>query len=334
MKAMPQVDKPLSELYEYNGTNPRPEDFDEYWDSALLELTRHMSKPEFAPEFRPSAFTVPGYDFSDLYFDGTGGARIHAKCLFPQQQSAENGDGTRPAVLMYHGYSGSAGDWTAMLPFAAAGAVVCAMDVRGQGGTSTDPGGVAGNTLHGHIIRGLDGAPEDLFYRHVFLDTVALARIVMDFSVVDETRVGTFGGSQGGALSFACAALEPRISRAFGMYPFLCDYQRVWEMDLGQGPYQELRDYFRRFDPRHERAEEAFIRLGYIDIQHLAPRIRGDVIMAMGLMDEICPPSTQMAVYNRISANKRLLVYPDFGHEDLPDAKDIALRFLARLLPE
>lgn len=31
---MPLVDMPLKELKKYRGTNPKPEDFDEYWDSS------------------------------------------------------------------------------------------------------------------------------------------------------------------------------------------------------------------------------------------------------------------------------------------------------------
>ena len=43
--------------------------------------------------------------------------------------------------------------------------------VRGQGGYSEDVGGVIGNTVQGHIIRGLDNEnPNKLFYRSVFQD--------------------------------------------------------------------------------------------------------------------------------------------------------------------
>ena len=35
---MPCVDMPLEKLKEYNGRNPRPADFDEYWDEALAEM--------------------------------------------------------------------------------------------------------------------------------------------------------------------------------------------------------------------------------------------------------------------------------------------------------
>ena len=68
------------------------------------------------------------------------------------------------------------------------------------------------------------------------------------------------------------------------MFPFLCDYQRVWQLDLAVNAYQELRDYFRRFDPCHQREGEVFTRLGYIDVQHLAPRIRARTMMGVGLI--------------------------------------------------
>ena len=38
---------------------------------------------------------------------------------------------------------------------------------------------------------------------------------------VDKSRVGATGGSQGGALTLACASLEPRIFRAAPRFSFL-----------------------------------------------------------------------------------------------------------------
>jgi cephalosporin-C deacetylase len=125
--------------------------------------------------------------------------------------------------------------------------------------------------------------------------------------------------------------LEPRIRRAAPIFPFLCDYQRVWEMDLAVSAYEELKTFFRNFDPRHEREAEIFTRLGYIDNQHLAPRIRANTLMFVGLMDTVCPPSTQFAAYNRISSEKNLVIYPDFGHEGLPGAPDRIFDFMAGL---
>jgi cephalosporin-C deacetylase len=236
-----------------------------------------------------------------------------------------------PAVLLFHGYSGSSGDWCDKLHYVAQGFSVAALDCRGQGGLSEDAGGVRGNTLRGHIIRGLDDEPDKLLFRQIFLDCAELARIVMGMPEVDPDRVGATGGSQGGGLTLACAALEPRIKRAAPVFPFLCDYQRVWEMDLATNAYEELRTYFRLFDPRHEREQEVFTRLGYIDNQHLAHRIQAEVLMAVGMMDTICPPSTQFAAYNKIRSEKNMLIYPDFGHEGLPGAPDRIFEFMSGL---
>lgn len=271
-------------------------------------------------------FQTPFAECIHLYFTGVGGARVHAKLLRPVNRTEPG-----PAVLMFHGYSGSSGDWSDKLGYAALGYTVAALDCRGQGGLSEDSGHVRGWTLRGHIVRGLDDSPDKLLYRQIFLDTAQLARIVMAMPGVDAERVGATGASQGGGLTLACAALEPRIRRAAPVYPFLCDYQRVWELELARDAYVELEEYFRRFDPLHQHEREAFTKLGYVDVQYLAPRIRGEVMMSVGLMDKICPPSTQFAAYNKITAPKSLRVYPDFGHEDLPGNADAVFQFLGKL---
>lgn len=317
---MPVVDMPIEELREYNGVNPRPADHDEYWDKAIAEMKAVDPQVIFAK----ASLETPVADCYDMYFTGVNGARIYAKHLRPK-----NITGKIPAVLMFHGYSGSSGDWYDKIGYVASGVAVFAMDVRGQGGRSEDIGGVYGNTLHGHVIRGLsEEDPQKLLYRDIFLDTAELAGIVMDMDFIDETKVYAMGGSQGGALTLACASLEPRIAKAAPAEPFLCDFKRVWDMDLDVNVYKELRDYFRMFDPRHEHEEEIFTKLGYIDIQYLVPRIKGEVLMLTGLLDDICPPSTQFAAYNKMTCKKRHIIYPDYKHEALKDVDDITYQFL------
>jgi len=316
-------DMPLAKLKTYRGRNPKPRDFSTFWKRALAEM--NGVKPEV--EMRAAAFQAPYAACTDLYFTGVRGARVHAQLVRPKERPKT----PQPAVLMFHGYHGNAGDWSAKLGYAAAGYTVAALDCRGQGGRSQDPGGVAGHTLRGHIIRGLDGAPDDLLFRQIFLDTAQLAKIVMAMPEVDAKRVGACGGSQGGALTLACAALVPGIKRAAPAFPFLSDYKRVWEMDQAKDAYFELGDYFRWFDPLHEREQDVFTKLGYIDIQHLMPHVKAEVMMAVGLMDTICPPSTQFAAYNKIKAKKRLVIYPDFKHENLPGWSDKVFLFMQGL---
>jgi cephalosporin-C deacetylase len=319
-------DLPFEQLNTYKGINPRPADFDAFWDNSLAE----MRAIDPRVELKPAKFQSAIAECSHLYFTGCGGARVHAKLLRPKNAAKPH-----PAVLTFHGYADKAGDWCERLKFVSEGFTVASLDCRGQGGLSEDYGGTKGNTLRGHIIRGLDdalaGSPEKLLFRQIFLDTAQLAKIVMEMPDVDPARVGATGQSQGGALTVACAALEPRIKLAAPAFPFLSDYKRVWEMDQAKDAYIELKEYFRNFDPLHSRENEIFEKLGYIDIQFLADRIKADVLWSVSLMDTICPPSSQFAAYNKITSRKSMNVYPDFGHENLPECNDRTFEFMRGL---
>lgn len=316
---MPLIDMPREELLKYQGISPCPSDIDEFWDKMLKKTDEHDPEPQFVK----ASYQFPAAECYDLYFKGLGGDKIHCKVLKPR-----NLKGEAPCLLEFHGYSGSSSDWSHYIAHVSSGFVVFALDCRGQGGLSEDLGGVRGTTRNGQIIRGLDGdGPEDLYFAKVFCDTVLMAKIAASMDYVDENNMGACGGSQGGALTVACAALYPNIKYAAFNYPFLSDYKRVWEMDLCKDAYLELKEYFRRHDPYHEREDEIFYRLGYIDIQNIAKRIKASCYMQTGLMDTICPPSTQFAAYNKITAPKKVIFAPDFGHEGVPYISDKFLEF-------
>ncbi len=307
---MPLIDMPLAQLKEYRGVNPCPADFSAFWDASLAQM--RALDPQV--EYKAANFSAPGLICQELYFTGMHGVRVQCNFVRPAQ-----GEGPHPGALFFHGYTGAANGFLSMLPYAYAGFYCLAMAVRGQGGKSQDTPVALGPSCYGQVVRGLHSDdPADFYFRDVFLDAAQAAGILMAMPQVDENRVGALGGSQGGGLTLACAALEPRIAVACAAYPFLSDYRRVWDMDLDDLAYIGLRKYFRVFDPLHEKEEEIFYKLGYVDVQNLSPRIKARVLMATGLMDVVCPPSTQFAAYNKITSPKQSLIYPDYGHENLP----------------
>jgi cephalosporin-C deacetylase len=320
---LPILDMPLAKLKTYKGTNPKPKDFNAYWEKSLNEMRAVNPKVKMVPN---RTVRVSYADCFDLFWTGVGGAKIYAKLLRPKKILKPG-----PALLVFHGYSIDSGFWSDKLAYVAEGFTVAALDCRGQGGLSEDKGGIKGTTLRGHFIRGLGDKPEKLLFRHIFLDTAQMARIVMGLPGVDPKRVGAMGASQGGGLTLACAALEPRIKRIAPCYPFLSDYQRVWEMDLAKDAYEELQYFFRNFDPLHEREKEIFTQLGYIDVHHLAPRIKAETLMAVTLQDSICPPSSQFAAFNSIKAPKQMALYPDYAHENLKYWADKSFQFMMGL---
>lgn len=321
MIVMPILDMPVTQLEKYTGSSPCPDDFDLYWETALKEMRSTDPKAEFIP----AEYKFPNVECFNVYFTGVRGAKIHAKLVRPAGLNKK-----APCVLRFHGYSGFGETFGDLLRYAALGWSAFSLDARGQGGYSEDTGGFVNTTFDGQIVRGLDNDdPQDLYYHHVFLDCAELANIALGCDFVDGQALYTVGGSQGGGLSLACAALEPRVARCFAGCPFLSDYKRVWHMDLDKGAYRDIRYYFKNYDPTHAREDEVFSKLGYIDVQNLANRIRGEILMITGLQDNTCPPSTQYAAYNKVVAPKKHIVAPDCGHENIKFQSDIEIDFLA-----
>ena len=89
---MSVLDMPIEELKKYRGTNPRPADFDAYWEKALKEM--HSVEPDV--ELIPADFQVWYADCYDMYFTGVRNARIYAKFIIPKKRKEK-----MPAILMF-----------------------------------------------------------------------------------------------------------------------------------------------------------------------------------------------------------------------------------------
>ncbi|MGO4938322.1 acetylxylan esterase [Fundicoccus sp. Sow4_H7] len=298
---------------DYKGSGQKPSDFDSWWDQNLAEMDA------LALDYQLTAVDIPSNvaNFYQLYFTGVQGAKVHCQLITPKKL-----DKSHKGMLLFHGYHTNSGDFQDKIAWAAEGFVVLAIDARGQGGLSENLTQTSGGTMRGLIIRGIEEGRDNLYFRNVFLDTAQAAKILKSFDYVDENKIYAQGGSQGGALTLACAGLVPDIHRVFVSYPFLTDYRKAYELYPQTSAYEEIAYWFQFRDPLHKREDEIFNTLEYIDIQHFAPRIKAQVFWAIGLRDTICPPITQFASYNNILAKKEIVALAEYGHEYLPRIYD------------
>ena len=307
----------------YMGQSPRPGNFESFWRSRMREadavpLGYGLSQSREVPSFS-------GCQMQDLWFSGMAGTRLHAKYIKPVSRR------NVPLVLQFHGYPGSSRSWAEQASFAGMGMAVIALDCPGQGGWGYDTGGFRGPTAAGHIVAGLDGPPEELYYVRLYQNVRILCRILRQLDGIDTGRVFANGGSQGGAIALACAALNPElINRAAIQYPFLGDMRLVWELGTDEIAYEGLRYYDRWFDPDGRRREQWFSKLGYIDTKNFAPMVRCPVLFGTGLSDTVCPPKTQCAVYNHLKCPKKRYLFPGRGHEEIQEFDDLLLDFFSR----
>lgn len=315
-------DMTLEQLRQYKGSTARPIDFDHYWDQQLKEINMYQAPYElvFLPEV--SSTQMACYELIYTSFDGS---KITAKYLRPSKIDK------KPLVFQFHGYPGASRSFLELSGFVASDMAVVAMDCRGQGGKSHDNSIYTGPTVSGHIIMGLSGdSPSDLYFRNVYLDTVVLVNLMKTFQNVDTNLLYSNGASQGAALALVCAALNPDIKRTCALYPFLSDFRRVWDMNLDLVAYEGLRYYNKWFNPTGDQTDVVFDKLGYIDVKNFASRIKGAVLMGTGLLDDICPPSTQFSVFNNLECEKEHILYPNYTHELIRAFDDRIVNFLRR----
>ena len=304
---MSLFDLPLAELRDYRPEREEPADFDAFWTSTLDEA-RESRRPT---EFVPAHPELRALEVFDVTFSGFGGQPIKAWLILPRHRP-----GPLPVVVEFIGYGGGRGLPIAWLAWPAAGYATFVMDTRGQGsawmpGETPDPDPQAANPqFPGFVTRGiLDRA--NYYYRRVFTDAALAVDAAREHPAVDAERVVVAGASQGGGISLAAAALDGRAAAACVDVPFLCHWRRATEI-TDEAPYRELRDYLA---VHRYRVDDAFRTLAYFDGLNFAARATAPALFAVGLMDEVCPPSTVFAAFNHYAGEKEIRVWPFNGHE-------------------
>ena len=297
---MPLYDKPLEELVVYDPPLTKEPDFDAFWSETLRESAQAPLKAQL----HEADYPVIGACVYEAFFEGWRGARICGWYLVPDAQEP------LPALVQYRGYSGYKQDLHHYLTWALQGYVVLAIDVRGQSGDSSDPGEYPGGHVRGWMTQGILD-PRSYYYRGVYVDCLRALDFVSGRPEVDGDHVGIMGMSQGGGLVLAAAALDRRPALAMPEMPYLCHFRRAVDMAMRM-PYLEISDYLKRWPKREE---QVWRTLSYFDNMNLASRITCPVLMNVGLQDDICPPSTVYAVFNKIRAPKEMRTYPYHNHE-------------------
>jgi cephalosporin-C deacetylase len=302
------VDSPLSELYAYRPEPTEPADFDAFWEQTLA-ASRAAARPARFDPYDSGLRTVEVYDVT---FSGYDGHPVRGWLFLPRHT-----EGRLPCEVEYIGYNGGRGLPHEYLTWSAAGYANLVMDNRGQGSAgythavTPDPAPSGAPYTPGYLTRGIE-SPETYYYRRLFTDAVRAVDTARAHPRIDPDRIAVHGGSQGGGIAIAAAALSDAVAAAIVDVPFLCHFRRAVEI-TDNSPYSELVTFCRT--QRH-REEQAFATLDYFDGVNLAARATAPALFSAALMDATCPPSTVFAAYHRWAGeNKDITVWKYNGHE-------------------
>lgn len=304
---MPFFDFPREQLDSYRPALTAPADFDAFWADTLAEARQHPLDAGFV---RVDA-ALSRVDVYDVTFSGYGGQRIKGWYVRPAGAS-----GPLPCVVEYIGYGGGRGLPHNWLMWASAGCAHLVMDTRGQGsawshGDTPDLPDGANPFYPGFMTQGILSR-ETYYYRRTMTDAARAVEAALSRADVDASRIAVTGGSQGGGLAIAAAALmTDQVQLCMPDVPFLCNFARAVGLTDAM-PYQEIAHYLKIHRIYDERVFET---LAYFDGMNFAPRITAECLFSTALMDTVCPPSTVFAAYNHVQASKQIRVYPFNQHE-------------------
>jgi len=302
---MALVDMPLEELKEYRPALTEKDDFDDFWKE-----TRAVSDSQpLNYKMERIDYIVKDVNAYKVFYDGFGKARICGYYLTPGRE----GDDAFPGILFFHGYNGNKGQINGYLKWVFLGFAVMAIDVRGQSGESVDNKVYPPPSVSGYMTKGVF-SKNDYYYRGVYMDCLRAIDFLSTQESIDISRLCLVGESQGGGLSLATTSLDSRVKLVIAMIPYLCHFERAIEIaeTLENITYNEFK-HLVNMCPERER--EMYDTLSYFDNLNLCKDIEAKTFISVGLRDTCCPPSTAFAIYNRIKAEKKIDVYPFYGHD-------------------
>lgn len=313
---MPQpYDMPLEQLRQYKPASTAAADFNDFWQETLQEL----AKTPISFTRNEIVYPVKGLKVYQIFYKGFNDAQIEAVLAMPEQNEP------LPGIVEYHGYNWvNDGDVHQVVNLALKGYAVLRMYCRGQYGGSINNVIASNGHNVGWMTQGIQNQYE-YYYRAVFMDAVRAVEVLAAQTEVDASRIAVTGGSQGGAITLAAAALSSIPVLAVADHPYLSNFDRAIDITPA-GPYYELNEYFRRTTSYPELEQQAKKTLSYFDIMNLAPRINCYTWLSIGLIDDITPPSTVFAAYNHLTCSKDIAVYRYFGHELVPASIPVRLQ--------
>ena len=271
----------------------RPDDFGAYWQKAKEELS--CIEPQYNLIKQDSLSTATRNVYV-LEMRSLGNVLVRGWYTRPVKS------GVYPAILHVQGYSTFAQQsWG----YPGDDMISLVLNIRGHGFSQDfiNPG------FPGYLQYMVEDK-ELYIYRGAYMDCIRAMDFLFEQEEVDKKRVAVEGGSQGGALSIATAALDnERVALCVPHVPFLSDFEDYFKVAGWPGG-----EFERYFESRPASKETVMKTLSYIDIKNLAPWIKVPVFMGVGLVDTVCPPHINFAAYNQVTTPKNYVVYPEAGH--------------------
>ncbi|RJX24950.1 MAG: hypothetical protein C4537_05515 [Acholeplasma sp.] len=274
----------------------KPHDFDLFWQRAKQEIKQIPFHYQIDERVIIESFDEVNY-FS---YQGAKHEKIYGLELIHDTKP-------RPTIVFFHGYGWHKGEPNDFKDYYNIGYNVISFDIRGQKGRTKDLYPYASGD-HRLMTKGIMN-PEEYYLKHVYQDSLQLIGLLRTLPFVDRNHILLHGGSQGGGIVVALAALET-VSYVFADVPSYTYF--LGRLKGKHGSVKEIADYM----TEHQLdSSKVLSNLQYFDNLHFAKSIKAPIFASVGMKDDICPAEFFEKAFNQITTNKVMYRYPEGGHE-------------------
>ena len=278
---------------------PKPADFDAFWDEKL----RLLAAVPMAPVVKPGESGRAGVAWSTVRLDNVGGAHVYGQLAKPARE------GTFPAVLVMQ--------W-ASPPYPLQKSWVTGLAAQGWLALNVEPHDVPADMPQAFydalpaIIKqyntvGQLSRDESYFLRMYLGDYRAIEYLASRPDWDGKTLV-VMGTSMGGQQSFATAGLNRRVTDLIVNVPAGADVTSSLHGRWASYPNWNVSNPQVRETAR------------YFDTANFASRIMARSLVGAGFIDDVSAPAGVWAVFNQIRGPKEFVPMPDSPHNHLATA--------------
>lgn len=315
----------LEDARSYRGAWLRPSNFESFWEPSVAFAQN--AQVESVIEL-PSA--TQAATFKRITFASTDQTQLSARVVLPAAASAAelttavealpaaepSATTELPAVVLFSDLGRGVRSWLHLLRFSALGMPVVALEARPCEASLKDAwrGALTAEELARALINSDDAASSTL--KQLIDDALVTTAVASRF--LGRTTV-TWGEGLGGSQALFTAALLPKaVSATMALNPLFADNATTLRAHVGCGD-----------TPQSDATIDA---VGLLDSACAAELVRVPALIGTALLDQSAPTEGTFALYNRLSGQKEMRVYPKFGHERINQFENEQINYLCEVI--
>ena len=297
----------LEDARSYRGAWLRPSNFESFWEPSVAFAQN--AQVESVIDLSSATQTAT---FKRITFTSTDQTQLSARVILPATASAAE----LPAAVLFSDLGRGVRSWLHLLRFSALGMPVVALEARPCEASLKDAwrGALTAEKLAGALINPDDAASSTL--KQLIDDALVTTAVASRF--LGRTTV-TWGEGLGGSQALFAAALLPKAAIAtMALNPLFADNATTLRAHVGCGD-----------TPQSDAAIDA---VGLLDSACAAELVHVPALIGTALLDQSAPTEGTFALYNRLTGQKEMRVYPKFGHERINQFENEQINYLCEVI--